>query len=111
MTLDNQVYEPLAVRLGSINSRQSKIVSLNMLHDAMLFESLLAAMLMLQNPAFNTKERVSKGVLFHSNNSMAELRKRLSTLDTGTSDEVIMTIVTHAVIQVCIQSCSMYLQR
>jgi len=65
------------------------------LQDAMLFEQMMAYVLVMQHMDKSPELRMSTPSLYHSNRSVMRLRQRLQSVDTDeqTSDAVVMTIL------------------
>ena len=65
------------------------------LQDGMLFEQMMAYSLLMQNMDKSPKQRMTTSILYHSNRSLIQLRRRLQSPSTDAylSGAVIMTIV------------------
>jgi hypothetical protein len=97
-----QVYAPVAIhppRNG--DNTWSRPVLLytyfqTLLHDAMFLGQVIAFSMVLLSMHCDAKKRISSTVLYHSNKSLVELRRRLSSKDksVSTSEAVILTVIT-----------------
>jgi hypothetical protein len=95
-----QFYAPVAIhppRNGDNPwSRPVLYLFSDSLHDAMFLGQVIAFSKALLSMYYDAKKRVSSSVLYHSNKSLAEFRRRRSSKDNSvsTSEAVIPTIVT-----------------
>jgi hypothetical protein len=97
---DTHTYLPACCQVGIVEPIQAQTLMLNILHDPMLCESIIAMTLMMQNLHLDISNRLSTAIVFHSNNVISKLRQVLLEPEGMHSDLVIVVISSQAIIQV-----------